>query len=98
MKCLKILLAAAGLGIFASVNAPASEVKVIANAGVKADTISAAELKLVFLEEKISLGDGAHVEPVLEKDGPVHAAFLQEYLGISEDDLQAYYRTLVFTG
>jgi TonB family protein len=36
--------------------------------------------------------------PVLEKDGPVHAAFLQEYLGMSEDDLQAYYRTMVFTG
>jgi TonB family protein len=34
---------------------------------------------------------------VLEKGGPVHAAFL-EYLGISEDDLQTYYRTLVFTG
>ena len=98
MKCLKILLAAAGLTISASVNSVAGNVKVIANSGVKADTISAAELKLVFLEEKISLGDGTHVEPVLEKDGPVHAAFLQEYLGMSEDDLQAYYRTLVFTG
>jgi len=38
------------------------------------------------------------VEPVHEKDGPVHKAFLQEYLSISGDDLQAYYRTLVFTG
>jgi TonB family protein len=28
----------------------------------------------------------------------VHAAFLQKYLGRSEDDLQTYYRTLVFTG
>ena len=70
----------------------------IANSSVKADTISAAELKRVFLEEKISLGDGTHVEPVLQKDGPAHEAFLQEYLGRSEDDLQAYYRTLVFTG
>jgi TonB family protein len=98
MKCLKMLLFAAGLTISASVNSVAGEVKVIANSSVKADTISAAELKLVFLEEKISLGDGTHVEPVLEKDGPVHAAFLQEYLGMSEDDLQAYYRTMVFTG
>jgi len=97
MKCPKVLLVAAGLMIFAPVAALASDVKVIANSAVSADTISAAELKRVFLEEKRSL-DGTHVEPVLEKDGPVHEAFLQEYLGISEDDLQAYYRTLLFTG
>jgi TonB family protein len=98
MKCPKILLVAAGLMIFVPLNAVASDVKVIANASVKADTISAADLKRVFLEEKNSLADGSHVEPVLDKDGRVHAAFLQEYLGMSEDDLQAYYRTLVFTG
>jgi TonB family protein len=98
MKCRKILLVAAGLMIFAAVNSVASEVKVIANASVRADTISAADLKRVFLEEKNSLADGSHVEPVLDKDGRVHTAFLQEYLGMSEDDLQAYYRTLVFTG
>jgi TonB family protein len=97
MRCLTILLVAAGLMIFAAVDSGAGEVKVIANSSVKADTISAAELRRVFLEEKSSL-DGTHVEPVLEKDGPVHVAFLQEYLGMSEDDLQAYYRTLVFTG
>jgi len=98
MKCLKILLGAAGSMVFVSANSLAGEVKVIANASVKADTISVAELKRVFLEEKISLADGTHVEPVLEKDGPVHQAFLQEYLGIREDDLQTHYRTLVFTG
>jgi TonB family protein len=98
MKCPTILLVAAGLMIFVPLNAVASDVKVIANASVKADTISAADLKRVFLEEKNSLADGSHVEPVLDKDGRVHAAFLQEYLGMSEDDLQAYYRTLVFTG
>ncbi|MGD0601070.1 MAG: TonB family protein [Terriglobales bacterium] len=99
MKKQRLLpLVAAGLMIFASVDSVARDVKVIANASVKVDTISAAELKRVFLEERISLGDGTHVEPVLEKDGPVHEAFLQEYLGISEDDLHMYYRALVFTG
>src|SRR5260370_12051958 len=98
MKGPKVLLVAAGLMIFAPVNALAGDVKVIANSSVKADTISAAELKHVFLEEKVSLADGTHVEPVLEKRGPAHEAFLQEYLGINEDDLQTYLRTLVFTG
>ena len=97
MKWLRTLLAAAGM-IFAAANSLAGDVKVIVNPSVKADTISAAELRRVFLEEKNSLADGTHVEPVLEKDGPVHKVFLQEYLGRSEDDLQAYYRTLVFTG
>jgi TonB family protein len=97
MKCRNLLLVAAGLAIFVSGESLADNVKVIANSSVKADAISAADLRRVFLEERIALADGSHVEPVLEKDGPVHVAFL-EYLGISEDDLQTYYRTLVFTG
>jgi len=43
---------------------------------VKAEVISANEVKSVFLEEYNSPRDGTHVEPVLEKDGPVHEAFL----------------------
>jgi TonB family protein len=98
MKHPKVLLAAAGLMILAPAISLASDVKVIANSSVKVDSISAAELKHVFLEEKNSLADGTHVEPVLQKSGPVHEAFLQAYLGRSADDLLMHYRTLVFTG
>jgi TonB family protein len=98
MKCQKVLLIAAGMTIFAAANSLAVDVKVIANSSVKADTISASDLKRVYLEEKNSLMDGTHVEPVLGKKGPVHEAFLQEYLGRTDDDLQTYYQTLVFTG
>jgi TonB family protein len=98
MKRPKVLLVATGFAVFAVANAVAGDVKFITNPSVKADTISAEEIKRVFLEENISLGDGTHVEPVLEKNGRVHEAFLREYLGSSEDDLQAYYRTLMFTG
>jgi TonB family protein len=59
--------------------------------------ISAEDLKRVYLEERNSLRDGTHVEPVLEKRGPVHEAFLREYLGRTDDDLQNYYRALVLT-
>ena len=76
----------------------AVDVKVIANSSVRADTISADEIKRVFLEERRSLDDGTHVAPVLEKDGPVHEAFLRAYLGRTDDDLLTYYRALVFTG
>jgi len=92
----RALLLAAGL--LTSARALATDVKVIANTSVKADIISAPELRRVFLQESGSLGDGTRVQPVIEKDGPVHKAFLQEYLGRTQEDFQTYYRALVFTG
>jgi TonB family protein len=98
MKSHKLLSLVAVIVIFAPVRVIAADVKVIANGSVKADMISASEVKSVFLEESNSLGDGTHVEPVLEKDGPVHEAFLHEYLAGTDNDLQSYYRALVFSG
>jgi TonB family protein len=92
------LLAVAGLTILLSAHALAGNVRIIANPSVKAEAISASEIKSVFLEERNSLRDGTHVEPVLSKGGPAHAAFLKDYLGQNDDALQNYYRTLVFTG
>ena len=79
-------------------NLSAAELKVIANPSVGASAVSADELKSVFLITKTSLSDGSHVEPVLEKGGAIHEAFLKEYLGKSDSALQTYYRSLVFTG
>ncbi len=76
----------------------AAEVRIIANPSIKADAVSSSELKAIFLQEHNSLRDGAHVEPVLERKGPTHEAFLKEYLRQSDDSLQDYYRSLVFTG
>jgi hypothetical protein len=78
--------------------APAAEVKLIANASVTASAVTADELKSVFLATKTSLSDGSRVEPVLQKSGPAHVAFLKEYVGKSEAALETYYRSLVFTG
>lgn len=93
-----LLLAVAGLTILLSAKALAGDVRIIANPSVKAESISAEEIKSVFLEQRNSLRDGTHVEPVLSKGGPAHATFLKDYLGQSDDALQNYYRTLVFTG
>jgi len=75
----------------------AAEVKVIANNSVTVNSISASDLKDVFLLEKDSIG-GSHVEPVLQNAGATHEAFLREFLGKPNAVLQAYYRSLVFTG
>jgi TonB family protein len=98
MKYQNILPVMAGVVLFASVSALAGNVTIIANPSVKAEAISAREVKSVFLGERNSLRDGTHVEPVLSKGGPAHEAFLKEYLGKNDDALQGYYRSLVFTG
>ena len=73
-------------------------VKVIANPSIAASTVSAAELKSVFLAMKTSLGNGSRVEPVLENGGAAHEAFVKHYLQKTDAALQIYYRSLVFTG
>jgi TonB family protein len=98
MKRPRVLLVAAFLIILIGPDFLAAQVKVIANASVKTDGLSALELKRVFLEQVNALADGTHVQPVLQHRGPAHALFRKDYLEVSEDDLQAYYRTLVFTG
>jgi TonB family protein len=97
MKNPKMLLVAAVV-LFGSVHALAGNVTIIANPSVKAEKISARDVKSVFLGERNSLRDGTHVEPVLSRGGPAHEVFLTEYLGKSDDALQNHYRSLVFTG
>jgi TonB family protein len=88
----------AAVVMIGSVHALAGNVRIIANPSVRAEAISANEVKSVFLVERNSLGDGTHVEPVLSKGGLAHAAFLRDYLATSDDALQNHYRSLVFTG
>lgn len=73
-------------------------VVIIANPTVQAREISADDLRAVFLGTKTSLPDGDYLKPVLEKGGPVHAAFLKRYLGKTDFALQTYYRSLIFSG
>jgi ABC-type phosphate transport system substrate-binding protein len=98
MTNLNILYAVTGAALLLVGNAFAAEVKIIANPSVGASSVSADELKGVFLATKTSLSDGSHVEPVLEKGGATHEAFVKEYLGKTDAALQTYYRSLVFTG
>lgn len=98
MKYPRTLLFAALLATCGAWPAFGADLKVIANPSVSASSVSADELKGVFLATKTSLSDGSHVVPVLEKGGPTHEAFLKEYLGKTDAALQTYYRSLVFTG
>jgi ABC-type phosphate transport system substrate-binding protein len=83
---------------FGAAAATAADFKVIANPGIKVTEISANDLKEVFLATKTSLSDGTHVEPVWEKGGATHEAFLKEYVGKTDAAVGTYFRSLVFTG
>jgi len=85
-------------GLALAATALAADIKVIANPSVGVSSVSADELKNVFLATKSSLSDGSHVEPVLQKSGAVHEEFLKSYVGKTESALETYYRSLVFTG
>jgi hypothetical protein len=98
MKTLYAIAFVAASLILAATGARAAEFIVIANTSVGASSVSADELKGVFLSTKTSLSDGSHVEPVLEKGGAVHEAFVKDYIGKTDAALQTYYRSLVFTG
>lgn len=98
MNTRRILPLVAAVVLFGSFPAFAGDIKIVANPSVRADSITPAELRSVFLEDRRSLNDGSRVKPVLAKGGATHEAFLRQYLGKSDDDLRTYYRTLVFTG
>jgi hypothetical protein len=98
MSYLKVILVAGAACLFAAGTARAADLKVIANSGVAASSISVDDLKGVFLATRTALSDGSRVEPVLAKGGATHEAFLKEYLGKTDAALQTYYRSLVFTG
>ncbi|HUI79112.1 MAG TPA: hypothetical protein VLY24_14405 [Bryobacteraceae bacterium] len=98
MKNLKHFFITAALCGFAATSVRAAEIKVIANSSIGTSSVSAEELKGVFLATKTSLSDGSHVEPVLLKSGAAHEAFVKQYLGKTDAALETYYRSLVFTG
>jgi ABC-type phosphate transport system substrate-binding protein len=98
MKIAKFLFLGLAAVLLGTLPAQAADVKVIVNSSVSASSVSGEELKRIFLGTKSSLDDGSHVQPVFEKGGPAHEAFLQNYLGKSDAALMTYYRSLVFTG
>ena len=95
---LKYIFITVSMVVLVSAAAAAGGVKIVANPSVTANSLSLAELKSVYLQEKNALVDGTHVQPVLAKGGAAHEAFLRQYLDKSDPALQIYYRSLVFTG
>jgi TonB family protein len=98
MKKQNLLLTVAGTMILTWAILAPGQVKIIANRSVDAEVVSVAELKSVFLEERNSLRNGMHVQPVIQRGGLTHERFARDFLGKGGDELQNYYHGLAFTG
>ena len=75
-----------------------AQVIVIANSGVKAASVSKADLRDVFTGASSTLKDGSHVTPVLLKGGAAHDEFLASCIGRNDGAFRAGWRSLVFSG
>lgn len=77
--------------------AAASDVQVIANSSLPLSSISASDLKRIFLGSTTTVAGGTHVEPVLAAGG-AHEVFLKQYVGKTDAMLRTRFKALVFTG
>jgi hypothetical protein len=82
---------------FATRLAGAGEIRIIANRSVGAASVSAEEVKSVFLETRTVLKGGSRVQPIIVKSS-VYSQFVELYLGKTVEGLETYYRSLIFSG
>ena len=71
---------------------------VIANPNVKVSEVSRADLRDIFTGASSTLGGGASVTPVLQKEGATHQEFLVQVVSKSDAALRAGWRSIVFSG
>ena len=86
IKALQVFIIA-GFALVSVANIAGSDVKVIANASVTTDFISAGELKRIYLLQAKKLKDGSVVEPVLQKRGAVHDTFCRQFLDRDAEEI-----------
>jgi hypothetical protein len=98
MKIIKLFFGLFAIGAYLTAEAQRAEIKIIVNPNVEAAEISRDDLNRIFLMTKTSLLGASHLEPVLEKAGPVCDQFLKEYMGRTNSALMIYYRSLMFSG
>jgi ABC-type phosphate transport system substrate-binding protein len=76
----------------------AADYVVITNKDVSTVSLSKSELQAIFLGEKTKWDDGMHIKIVIQEQGDVHKAFLQEVVGKTVSQFENYWKKLVFTG
>jgi ABC-type phosphate transport system substrate-binding protein len=71
---------------------------VVVNRSVKLAEIKKSDLRDIFMGTTSEFKDGSHAVPSTLKAGPVHEAFLKNYIGGTDAELQREWRKLLFAG
>ena len=89
-----ILLLGAAVFVHSS---QADDILIIANKDVPVSSLSAEELKSIFLGEKVKWND-THTVAFALLMTDIHESFLKKYLGISSVQYSQYWKKMIFTG
>ncbi len=74
-----------------------AEPALLANSGLKGQSLDAEGVKAVLLGKRVTLG-GTRVVIVIAKSGDAQDRFLQQYVGMTTSQFQNYWRRLFMTG
>lgn len=79
-------------------SANAQEVLLIANPDVPVDSLTAGDVKLIFLGNKTDWGNGNKITFFTAKEDAAQDAFLGAYVGKTSSQYNTYWKKQVFTG
>jgi ABC-type phosphate transport system substrate-binding protein len=77
---------------------PAADLVLVANPDHAGAKLSRQEVAEIYCGRMTHWADGARVVPAYLTDGPVHEAFLRNYVGKSDFQFIATWKKLVFSG
>ena len=92
------LLAGIVFMVWGTVSARAADFVVIANPAVSANSLSRAELKAIFLGEKVKWDNKKHIRIVILENGLAYVDFLQTIVGKTPSQYDQHWMKLVYTG
>jgi ABC-type phosphate transport system substrate-binding protein len=78
--------------------ANAQTMVVIVNKEVPAESLSADELKLIYLGKKTFWSNNKKIELSVHQEGTVHEKFLKKYLGKTPEQFRNYWNKILYTG
>jgi len=78
--------------------AAAEDLVIIANPGVAETVIDSKGLQRIYLGKQTQWRDDTSIVPVMLKSGPLHEAFIEDFVDRSVQRFVTYWRQMVFTG
>jgi len=76
----------------------AADYEVIVNKNVPANSLNKADLRSIFLGEKVKWDNNKYIKIVMPEEGPAYRDFLQNVVGKTPSQFDKHWMNLVFTG